>query len=1194
MKRVLLIVVGLFVLLAAVAVVAPSFIDWNQYKSEIAGPIERATGRKLAMNGDLSLSVLPTPRVSVADVRLSTPGGDADFLTLRALDVQIALWPLIRGEIQVISVRLVEPEFFLAVAPDGSNNWQFGTGTATGTAASADASSAVPISVERVVVANGALNYADAATGRTERIEAITATFTAANIAAGPYAAEGRFSIRQQAVGFDVSLGAAGRTNAMPLRAKLELERGGAAASVQGSATPFADIPSIDAKVSFDGGDLREALNVISKIVGSDTTLVVPGAQAFSITAQIAGSAEAVSINDLAMVVGETRANGAVTASLGTPLALDVTLSLGRIDLDAWANAVSIETSEAGTGTPSASETQETNPLDALDGVTATFNLTGDALTYRGSLVRQFRLAASVVDSAVDLTALNAILPGGSDISVSGRVDTVEGQPRFDGSLELASADFRAAAEWLGVTLDGLAPGRLRQLSLQSQVRATRELGQVFGIDLRLDSSRITGGLAYAFRARPSFSVDLQVDRLDLDAYLGDESGAVATDDDNADSGPSAGTSALAFLDTFDTNTKLAVDSLTFGGRRYAGVALDVSLLAGAMTVRNAAITNAGGAAVALSGSAGNFANVPTFDTRVAVKAVDVAGPARFFGVDLPVDARALGAVDLTGSVVGTAADLAIDFASGIGDMTFSANGQLELLAASPRVDMRMSLQGPSFVQAAQLAGITITPADRGLDGALGITAAVRGNQETINVETDISAAALTLAIGGSLDNPLTAPVFNINLQINHPDMTQLLRTAGIDYRPAAVNLGPLRTLADISGGPGAITVSRIEGALGPVNFVGDATANLEGPRPRIDARLNTGEILADLFLPVSSTASGGGGGNGAAGAPAQGGNRWSQDPIDLTALQAFDGSLALGARGLTYGDYDFQDPTIVANLESGTLTIDPLSARLFEGDAVVRLTAVADRVARLGVSLALNGANIEKALQTSAGLDRVTGLFNMQGEFTTTGQSQLDFVNNLAGTLSFAAQDGVVRGVNLPSLSARLGDLNEALDFLDLLQRTFEGGETGYTAFRGTFQIEDGVARSTDLTAALDAAAGTGTAVVDLPRWRLDMRTIARLTEHPDSPDVGLDLTGPLDNPQRNIRTQALEQYLTQRVGTTLIRKLLKNDDDTPTARQPAPTQSQDSRIPALPGETQSTGEAKPATREDLFKGIIRRLGDR
>ncbi len=127
-KRVLLILAGLIVLLVAVALIAPSFIDWNKYKKEIAEPIERATGRTLAMNGDLSLSVLPTPRVSAADVRLSTAGGDADFLTLRALDVQVALWPLLRGEIQVISVRLVEPEFFLEVAADGTANWQFDTG----------------------------------------------------------------------------------------------------------------------------------------------------------------------------------------------------------------------------------------------------------------------------------------------------------------------------------------------------------------------------------------------------------------------------------------------------------------------------------------------------------------------------------------------------------------------------------------------------------------------------------------------------------------------------------------------------------------------------------------------------------------------------------------------------------------------------------------------------------------------------------------------------------------------------------------------------------------------------------------------------------------------------------------------------------------------------------------------------------
>ena len=97
MKRVLLIGLGVAVLIVAAALIAPSFIDCNKYKSEIAGPIERATGRSLAMNGDLSLVILPTPRLSASDVRLSAAGGTQDFLTLRSLEVQVALWPLLRN-----------------------------------------------------------------------------------------------------------------------------------------------------------------------------------------------------------------------------------------------------------------------------------------------------------------------------------------------------------------------------------------------------------------------------------------------------------------------------------------------------------------------------------------------------------------------------------------------------------------------------------------------------------------------------------------------------------------------------------------------------------------------------------------------------------------------------------------------------------------------------------------------------------------------------------------------------------------------------------------------------------------------------------------------------------------------------------------------------------------------------------------
>jgi hypothetical protein len=51
--------------LAALAIAAlaigPRFVDWNRFKPEIAALAERATGDRLTIDGDVALSVLPTP-----------------------------------------------------------------------------------------------------------------------------------------------------------------------------------------------------------------------------------------------------------------------------------------------------------------------------------------------------------------------------------------------------------------------------------------------------------------------------------------------------------------------------------------------------------------------------------------------------------------------------------------------------------------------------------------------------------------------------------------------------------------------------------------------------------------------------------------------------------------------------------------------------------------------------------------------------------------------------------------------------------------------------------------------------------------------------------------------------------------------------------------------------------------------------
>src|SRR5262249_55867413 len=75
------------------------------------------------------------------------------------------------------------------------------------------------------------------------------------------------------------------------------------------------------------------------------------------------------------------------------------------------------------------------------------------------------------------------------------------------------------------------------------------------------------------------------------------------------------------------------------------------------------------------------------------------------------------------------------------------------------------------------------------------------------------------------------------------------------------------------------------------------------------------------------------------------------------------------------------------------------------------------------------------------------------------------------------------------------------------------------------------------DLRLLADAAEGSATAVIDLPRWTIDSRIALRLSEHPKAPPVGLVLEGPLDAPRKIFDTNGLQKFLAERGGERLPR---------------------------------------------------------
>jgi len=112
------------VLIVAVLLAAPFFIDVNAYKSQIEKAVEDQTGRQLSI-GNIDASLLPWVGVELNDVHLANRSGFAkrDFLSVERLHVKLAVLPLLSKKIEIKHFEVVSPVIYLERRNSGESNW---------------------------------------------------------------------------------------------------------------------------------------------------------------------------------------------------------------------------------------------------------------------------------------------------------------------------------------------------------------------------------------------------------------------------------------------------------------------------------------------------------------------------------------------------------------------------------------------------------------------------------------------------------------------------------------------------------------------------------------------------------------------------------------------------------------------------------------------------------------------------------------------------------------------------------------------------------------------------------------------------------------------------------------------------------------------------------------------------------------
>jgi len=119
------ILLSVLFIFAAVVVAAPFFLDPNDFKNEISAAVEKSTGRKLAISGDLELSIFPWLGVRTEKLILGNRNGfnDNAFATIDSAQIRVELLPLLRNEVKMDSLVLNGLNLTLQRHQDGKDNW---------------------------------------------------------------------------------------------------------------------------------------------------------------------------------------------------------------------------------------------------------------------------------------------------------------------------------------------------------------------------------------------------------------------------------------------------------------------------------------------------------------------------------------------------------------------------------------------------------------------------------------------------------------------------------------------------------------------------------------------------------------------------------------------------------------------------------------------------------------------------------------------------------------------------------------------------------------------------------------------------------------------------------------------------------------------------------------------------------------
>jgi uncharacterized protein involved in outer membrane biogenesis len=818
MKKVLWVVGGLIGLLIVVALAAPFFIDLNDYKAEIAAEAKKATGRDLAIDGDISLSILPSPGVTVSGIRFgNAPGGSTpDMATLESARVKVALMPLLSGKVEVEEVVLDKPTFIFEKLKDGSGNWQIAPEAEAPEAGVTPAPSAAPSSggdmavvIRNASIDGGTLIYRDLAAGTEQKVENLNIDLSLDSLT-GPFQAQGGATVANIPLGFRIKTGALDQRAPMPLDVSFSLTEANATIGFVGqvdvSAVEDPSKPIVTGKLSSKGENLAK---LIAGMPGQSADGLPPlMSQAFAVDADITAGTTNAKTENFTANLGDLSAKANVAANYQAAPTVQANVAIGRIDLDKLmpAGEAKQETAEAPAESAPAKPAE---PFSLPGDVTADLGVTVQQIVYKGQAIDEAVASMQLANGQFNLKNASAKLPGGSSVAANGVVTAVNGQPNFDGALKANSSNLRALIEAFAPGAVKDVPGdRLTKLALNTGVKYNPAQAELANLKATLDQSNITGGVVVALpdgaqRKQIGLGVGLAVDKLNLDGYMPAPSAKAAEPAATQTKKEQDGNplKALAPLADYNANVDFKAGSLTLNQQQISGLRLLATVANGALDVKELSVADFQGGKANVAAKVTDLKGDPKFDSKFDVTAKDAGRVLQMAGMGAQPKGK-FGALTLKGTAAGTPTDVTYDVNAAMAGIGFqgAAKGTANGIGQGiPKINSTFDIKAKDLGPLADLAG---APSDAAKNlGAVSFTGQAQSGADDLTYDVALSMAGIggKGTLKGKVAGLSGTPQIDTALNLTADKPAPLLQLAGI-AGPKAKSVGALGIAGTLKG----------------------------------------------------------------------------------------------------------------------------------------------------------------------------------------------------------------------------------------------------------------------------------------------------------------------------------------------------------------------------------------------------------